>query len=277
MKEYKKLLTVQDISCIGQCSITVALPILSAAGVETCILPSAVLSTHTAPCFKGFTFNDLTDEMPLITNHWKNLGVKFAAIYTGYLGNFKQIEIVKDCVKNLLKEGGKAFIDPAMADNGALYTGFDGNFVEKMKELVPISDVLLPNITEACLLSGVEYRENYDEEYILTVLKKLTALGAKTVVLTGVGYEKGFTGVAVYDGKSLKYYKHKKISQSYHGTGDIYSSAFVGAYLNGKDYYQSAVVAADYAVKCIEATLSDKEHTYGTKFETVLPDYIKSL
>ncbi len=277
MKNYDRVLTIQDISCVGQCSLTVALPILSACGVETAILPSAVLSTHTAKGFSGFTFDDLTDEMPKICDHWKRIGVNFDAIYTGYLGNFKQVDLVVDSVKTLLKKGGKAFIDPAMADNGVLYTGFDQKFVEKMRELVPVSDVLLPNITEACFLTGIEYKENYDENYVKSIVLKLREMGAKTVVLTGTGYEEGFTGVTVLEGEEIKYYKHKKISQSYHGTGDIYSSAFVGAYLNGHGYYESAVIAADYAVKCIEATVGDENHWYGTKFETVIPELIKSL
>ena len=206
---YKKILTIQDISCVGQCSLTVALPILSAAGMETCILPSAVLSTHTGG-FSGFTFRDLTDDMPAIQKHWQKEGIRFSAIYTGYLGSLKQIDYVKDILDTMGDESCVKVVDPAMADNGKLYSIFDMEYVEAMKGLCAKADVLLPNITEACFLVGEEYREKYDEEYVLTLMKKLSALGAKSIVLTGVGYRDGKTGVAVYENGVLDYYEHSK-------------------------------------------------------------------
>ena len=156
-----KILTVQDISCVGQCSLTVALPVISACGVETCVLPSAVLSTHTAG-FSGYTFRDLTDDMPAINEHWKKEKIAFDAIYTGYLGSARQIGYVKDLLATVLSEGGVAVVDPAMADNGALYPGFDAAFVEEMKGLCALADYVVPNITEACMLTGVEYKTEYD-------------------------------------------------------------------------------------------------------------------
>ena len=182
---YKKVLTVQDISCFGQCSLTVALPILSAAGLETVILPSAVLSTHTAG-FTGFTVRDLTEDIPAITAHWKKEKISFDAIYTGYLGSTEQIDYVKDMFKTLGNEDLVTFVDPAMADYGKLYPAFDAAFVEQMKTLAFSADIILPNITEACFLTGHEYREKYDEKYIDELLAKLRAAGAKTVILTGV-------------------------------------------------------------------------------------------
>lgn len=274
--DYKRVLTVQDISCLGQCSLTVALPILSAAGHETVILPSAVLSTHTAG-FNNFTVCDLTDEIPKISAHWQEENIKFDAIYTGYLGSAAQIEYVKDMFKTLGKENLVKIVDPAMADNGKLYPAFDKAFVEKMKTLVFKADIILPNITEACFLTDTEYREDYDEEYIDGILNRLIEGGAKTVILTGVGFNDSTTGVMVYDNGVKMYYEHRKVSKNSHGTGDIYASAFVGAYLIGKKPYDAAVIAADYTVKCIENTVDDSNHWYGVKFEPVLPYYIEKL
>ncbi|MBQ5757370.1 MAG: bifunctional hydroxymethylpyrimidine kinase/phosphomethylpyrimidine kinase, partial [Clostridia bacterium] len=185
--DYKKILTIQDISCVGQCSLTVALPILSACGVETCILPSAVLSTHTGG-FKGYTFRDLTDDIPKIRQHWEKEGIRFEAIYTGYLGSAKQIAYVEDIMTSLGTDHCVSIVDPAMADNGKLYPGFDAEFVEHMKSLAFRADYILPNITEACLLTGTDYSSEYDERFIDLLLQKLVDSGAKIVVLTGVGY-----------------------------------------------------------------------------------------
>ena len=273
---YKRILTIQDISCVGQCSLTVALPILSACGMETCILPSAVLSTHTAG-FSGFTFRDLTDDMPAIQEHWKKENIKFKAIYTGYLGSIKQIGYVRDILKTMGTDDCVRIVDPAMADNGQLYSIFDQDYVEAMKVLCGEADILVPNITEACFLTDEEYKETYDEGYICNLVEKLKALGAKTVVLTGVSYESGKTGVVVYENGKMEYYKHDKIAKGSHGTGDIYASAFVGALMNDKSVYESAKIAADYTVKCIINTQGDADHWYGAKFETALGDLMKML
>ena len=273
---YKKILTIQDISCVGQCSLTVALPILSACGLETCILPSAVLSTHTAG-FTGFTFRDLTDDMPAIKEHWEKENIKFKAIYTGYLGSIKQVGYVRDILKTMGTDDCIRVVDPAMADNGALYSIFNQEYVDAMRVLCGEADILVPNITEACFLTGEEYAEKYDEEYIQILVEKLVALGAKTVVLTGVSYKPEKTGVVVFDNGKMDYYEHDKISKGSHGTGDIYASAFVGALMNDKSVFEAAKIAADYTVKCIINTQGDADHWYGAKFEPVLRDLIDML
>lgn len=273
---YQKILTIQDISCVGQCSLTVALPILSACGMETCIIPSAVLSTHTAG-FSGFTVRDLTEDIPAIRAHWEKEGIRFAAVYTGYLGSTEQIAYVQEIFDTMLTAGGKKIVDPAMADNGKLYPAFDQAYVEAMKGLCAGADLLLPNITEACFLTDTPYREEYDETYIRGLLEKLAAAGAKTVVLTGVGYTEGKTGVVVYEQDTYFYYEHEKIAKGCHGTGDVYASAFVGAYMNGKTAYEAAKIAADYTVQCIKNTQGDPGHWYGVKFETALADLMKLL
>ena len=274
--EYKRILTIQDISCVGQCSLTVALPILSACGHETCVLPSAVLSTHTAG-FSGFTFRDLTDDMPSIQTHWNKEGIKFDGIYTGYLGSTKQVGYVKNVLDTMGKENAVKIVDPAFADNGKLYPIFDTVYVEAMKTLCPSADILLPNITEACFLADVEYKEAYDENYIEKLLAKLSTLGCATIVLTGVGYAPDKTGVVVYQNGKLDYYEHKRIAKGCHGTGDVYASAFTGALLKGKALFKAAQIAADYTVLCIENTQSDPKHWYGVKFEPVLPELIRKV
>ena len=271
-----RILTIQDISCVGQCSLTVALPILSACGIETAILPSAVLSTHTGG-FKGFTFRDLSDDMPAIAEHWTKEGIQFDALYTGYLGSIKQIEYVKDIAKKCLKNGGKKIFDPAMADNGALYSIFNQEYAYEMKKLCDEADIILPNITEACFMTDTEYKTEYDKDYVMTLLNKLSPDGIITVVLTGVSYKPDTTGVVVYEKGTYSYYEHKKISKGCHGTGDVYASAFTGALMRGKTTFEAAKIAADYVVACIEYTQNDPSHWYGVKFEAKLPELIKSL
>ncbi len=272
----QKILTVQDISCVGQCSLTVALPVISACGVETCVLPSAVLSTHTAG-FTGYTFRDLTSDMPSIKDHWQKTGILFDAIYTGYLGSAEQIGYVKDLIRDTLTECGVTVIDPAMADNGKLYPGFDMAFVEEMKGLCALADYVLPNITEACMLTGIEYRTEYDRAYVDALLEGLCALGAKNVILTGISYAEGRTGVVVYEAGKYAYYEHEKMAKGSHGTGDIYASAFTGALVRGKSAYDAARIAADFTLCCIKETQKTPDHWYGARFEPVLGELIELL
>lgn len=273
---YKKVLTIQDISCVGQCSLTVALPIISACGLETCVLPSAVLSTHTAG-FSGYTFRDLTEDMPSIKEHWVKEGICFDAIYTGYLGSTKQIDYVADIFEATASSDCKKIVDPAMADNGNLYPGFDMEFVEAMKGLCGKADYIVPNITEACFLTGVEYKTVYDRAYIDLLLGELAALGCNNIIFTGISYEEGKTGVVVFEDGNYTYYEHEKLANSCHGTGDIYASAFVGAFTRGKTAYEAAKIAADYAVECIKETAKLDNHWYGAAFEPVLGKLIAMI
>ena len=273
---YRKILTIQDISCVGQCSLTVALPVISACGIETCVLPSAVLSTHTAG-FSGYTFRDLTEDMPAIMEHWIKEGISFEAVYTGYLGSAKQIDHVADIFVRTAAENCVKIVDPAMADNGSLYPAFDAAFVEAMKGLCGKADYILPNITEACFLTGAPYKEEYDRAYIDALLEKLLALGSRNVILTGVSYAPGKTGVVVMENGKYSYYEHDHLPNSCHGTGDIYASAFVGAFMRGKSAYDAARIAADCTVECIRATAEEQNHWYGAKFEPVLWKLIRAL
>ena len=194
-----------------------------------------------------------------------------------YLGSLKQIDYVLDIVNGTLDNGGTFFVDPAMADNGKLYPGFDSEYVNAMVKLSKNADYIIPNITEACFLTGIEYKEVYDKEYVDLLIKTLKEIGCKNVILTGVSFAEGKTGVVVYENENYSYYEHDKLPNSCHGTGDIYASAFVGAFVRGKSAYDSAKIAADYTVDCINATKGDKDHWYGAKFEPVLANLIEYL
>lgn len=274
--DYKRILTIQDISCFGQCSLTVALPILSACGVETVIIPSAVLSTHTGG-FTGFTFRDLSDDIPKIQDHWIKEGISFDAIYTGYLGSEKQINMVKDIFNTLSRPNCIKIVDPAMADNGNLYYGFDQEYANSMAKLCACADIVLPNITEACFMTGHEYKEKYDESYVYSVLDALEKAGMKNIILTGISYDDETTGVIVKTEKGIEYYSHKKVPVGSHGTGDVFASAFSGALLRGKSQFEASRVAANYTLRCIENTIGDDNHKYGVKFETAIPYLLEEL
>lgn len=273
----KRIITVQDISCVGKCSLTVALPIISAAGVEAGVLPTAVLSTHTA--FPKFTFCDLTDEIETISDTFADLDIDFDAIYTGYLGSFRQLSLVSDFIDRF---GGKAkvVIDPVMADNGQLYKGFTPEFAASMAKLCAKADLVVPNLTEASYMLGIPYNPDYDEEYIKDVLKKLTELGAKSAALTGIGFKDNEIGVYFYDGVSGEYYSYfnEKLPASFHGTGDIYASAAVGAMMRGFSIPESLSIAVDFTLITMKKTLEDKDHRfYGVNFEEALPYYIERI
>lgn len=273
---YKRVLTVQDISCVGQCSLTVALPVLSACGAETCVLPSAVLSTHTGG-FSGVHFRDLSEDIPAIADHWRREGIDFDAVYTGYLGGIRQIESVSEALLPMTAPGGRIVVDPAMADGGKLYSGFDEAYVDAMRGLCARADVILPNLTEACMLTGTPFTEAYDGTWIQRLLEKLEALGAPDVVLTGVGFGPEQTGIALRSGGENRYYPQKKLPGSFHGTGDLFASAFVGASMQGKNLWEAARIAADFTALCIRNTLKEPAHRYGVKFEPVLGTLIGML
>ena len=274
----KRILTIQDISCLGKCSLTIALPVISATGVETVILPTAVLSTHTM--FKNFTVKDLSDQIDPIKNHWLSEDVRFDAIYTGYLGTIEQIDQMKELFKDFRHDDMTIFVDPVMADNGKLYPAFDMDYVKKNAELCAEADIIVPNLTEAAFMTGMEYKEEYDESYIKEMLKKLNEFGAKVSVLTGVSLSPGKTGVMGYDREADDYfvYQNDRIDASYHGTGDLFSSSCIGAMMRGKSWQESMKIAADYTAYTIEVTLKNPEKPwYGVDFEATIPELIKKL
>lgn len=270
----KKLLTIQDISCYGQCSITVALPVISACGIETVILPSAVLSTHTCG-FKNYTFRDLTGDIPAIEKSWIENDLKFDAFYTGYVCE-NQIPPILQLMESCAAEGAVRIIDPVMADNGKLYPGFSDDFPSKMCKLCEKADYLLPNLTEAAFLLGEECRlEGYDRAYIEETVSKLHGIGAKNVILTGVSFEPDMVGCAVSDGKKIEYDFNPREKRCSHGTGDLFASVFAGALMRGKSTLEAAAIAAD--VVCLAIRETPDDHWYGVSFEKVIPDLVKFL
>lgn len=275
----KRIVTVQDISCVGKCSLTVALPIISAMGTEAAVLPTAVLSTHTM--FKGFTFCDLTDEIEPIIAHWKKENMDFDAVYTGYLGSARQISLTKDLISKFKGEDTLVLVDPAMADGGRMYTGFEKSFALEMATLCSVADIIVPNLTEASFMLGEEYvAEGYDEEYIKDMLKKLTALGCKTAVITGVSFEKDKLGVMSYDSESGEYFSYfrERIPESFHGTGDVFASTFLGALMRERSIGDSLKIATDFTVECIKATLCNpQERKYGVNFEEEIPYLVSRM
>ena len=268
----KRVLTVEDISCFGKCSTTVALPILSAMGHETVILPTAVLSTHTGG-FTGYTVRDLTDDIAPISEHWKKTGIGFDCIYTGYLCKGRQVSLVSELIDRLSDENTLLVVDPAMADNGKFYWGFDAAHAADMMKLCQKSAVATPNVTEACFMLGEEYPENgYDRAYIDALIRRLVDAGCKSVVLTSVacGGEYGVVGYDAAENKIFSYF-HERIDAPIHGTGDVFTSVMVGHILSGKTLETASRLAADYVRETVRVTYPYlSEHPYGLLFEKTL-------
>ncbi len=274
----KRVLTIQDVSCFGKCSLTVALPLLSAMGSETVILPTAMLSTHTK--FQNFTWKDLSDQIIPITDHWKSQGITFDAIYTGYLGTEEEIETVKKVIAEFRTEDTLVFVDPAMGDDGKLYTGFDKKYAAKNAELVAVADVAVPNITEAAFMTGMEYKEEYDEAYVRELLARLSALGVKIAAITGVSLQENHTGFMGYDAEKKAYfsYQHERQPRNYHGTGDVFSSVAVGGLMRGLGIEKAMQIAALYTAHTIEVTSRNRtEAWYGVDFEETIPELLQMV
>ena len=274
----KRIVSIQDISCLGKCSLTVALPIISAMGVECSIVPTAVLSTHTM--FQNFTCKDLTDQIGPIARHWQAEKIHFDAIYTGYLASAEQIGDVCDFFDAFKTEDNLIVVDPVMADNGKLYPAFGPEFPAEMAKVCAKADLIVPNMTEASLLTGLPYRTEYDESYIREMLQALAKLGPRYVALTGVSFEKGRLGVMYYDQKEGAYgsYFAEHLPASFHGTGDVFASTCVGALMRGLPLGEALALAADYTVECIRLTLASPESKwYGVEFESAIPYLVKRL
>ena len=270
----KKIVSIQDISCIGKCSETVALPIISSMGVETAILPTSILSTHTA--FKNFTFKDLSDEIYKIINHWKEEKFEFDLIYIGYTGNNAILDLVLYFIKEFKTENNIVIFDPAMADHGKMYAGISSSVLEKMKEVCKRADYIKPNLTECALLSGKEYKENYTLEEIEDLAKELKKLGTKNVVITGVEKD-GKIGAIGYDGKNYYSNFETKYNASYHGTGDVFTSSLSGSLVQGKSLEEAIQIATKFTTECVRLTYEDtNENKYGVNFEQAIP-YLLNL
>lgn len=279
-KHLKRVAAIHDLSGFGKCSLTVALPILSAAGIEVSALPTAVLSTHTGG-IPGYTYLDLTPEMEPILHHWASLGIQFDAIYTGFLGSIEQIDIVKDFFRTFKTGQNTILVDPVMADNGELYKVFTPAFAEAMKSLCAETDIIVPNLTEASLLLDEPYRPGpYSKAYIEDVLRKLSDLGPRQIVLTGVYFSEGELGAAAYDrdAHTTGYSMTSRIPGYYHGTGDVFASALLAALLNDFNLEQSSALAVRFTAECILKTYEAKtDYRFGVNFEQSIPRFLKEL
>ena len=270
---YKRILTIQDISCVGQCSMTVAMPILSACGHEICILPTALLSTHTGGVGKPVV-RHLADTMAQMRQHWKECDITFDAILVGYLGSVEAVAETAAIARDLLAPDGKLIVDPAMADHGKRYSGLSEEYAKAMQELCMQADVMIPNITEAAMMAGFPYREDYDESYIRQLME---TLGGGNVVLTGVGYQPDETGILVRNGGEISHHPHAKVGKSYHGTGDMFAACFTGCWMQGKPMEEAVEIAGEFTRRSIAETYRNPAHWYGVKFETVLPWLAETL
>jgi pyridoxine kinase len=275
-----RILAVHDISCVGRCSLTVALPIISSVGVECSVLPTAVLSTHTGG-FTGFTYRDLTEDIEPIKAHWKSLGLTFDAFYTGFLGSFEQIELVKDLVTELSNEKTTVYVDPVMGDSGKLYAIFNMDFPKEMRKLCEKADVLMPNLTELCFMLGLEYKDGpYTKEYIESIFKEAEVFGSDKIIITGVSFEPGKVGAVYKDyvtGETGQVMR-PLIEGYYHGTGDVFGSALVGALESGISLEDSVKTAVDFTVSAIKRTKeSGADVKYGVDFELCIGDYVRRV
>ena len=279
MNRQKRVAAIHDVSGIGKCSLTAAIPIISAAGIETAVMPTAVLSTHTGD-ITGFTYRDLTSDLPAFAAHWKSLGIHFDGIYSGFLGSAEQIDIVCSFIDDFKSDETVVVVDPAMADGGKMYKTFDRAFADEMTALCRKADIIVPNMTEAAFLLGEDYAEPpYTEEYIGALMQKLLRLGPEMIVLTGVSFAPDEIGCAVCrKGEKTQYFFSEKYPGTYYGTGDIFASALTGAYMRGKDIFESAHIALDFTFSAIGRTFKAKtDPRLGVNFEQGLGDYIKSL
>lgn len=276
----QRVAAIHDISGFGKCSMTVVLPILSAAGIEVVCMPTAVLSTHTGG-FEGFTYRDLTEDLPAITEHWKSLDLHFSSIYSGFLGSPEQVDIVSNFMDTFNSDNTLVYVDPVMADEGELYSVFDDHMVDKMRELCEKADLLLPNITEACFLLKQPYQHGpYTRDYIEKLVRGLSDMGPEKVVLTGVYFDNEKLGAACYDRAEdkVEYAFSEKVPGQFHGTGDIFGSFCLAALLNGKSLLDSTQFAVDLTADCILRTVArETKRREGVDFEGVLPEMMKRL
>lgn len=281
IKKLPRMAAINDISGLGKCSLTVALPVVSASGVECCCIPTALLSTHTG-CFEGWTFRDLSDDILPIAEHWsRQEDIKFDAIYSGYLASEKQGELIEKCIDYLKSEDTLVIVDPAMADNGKYYANFDEKMSACFRKLIAKADVITPNLTEACFITGTEYiPAPHSEEFISELIDKLSALGPKIIAITGVCPDKEHVGIVARDNKTGKTSSFMSVSHegTFHGSGDVFASSFAALLTRGAELETALKLAEAFVSDCVERT--EKRNIprhYGLDFESALPQYIRNV
>jgi len=270
----KRAIAIHDISCVGRCSLTVALPILSAAGVNTSIVPTALLSTHTGE-FTGYTHLDLSDQLLPIAKHIATLGLHFDALYSGYLASPAQVELVLQMIGLLCDSQTHVFVVPAFADHGKLYSLMDPTMPSRMRALCARAHTIVPNLTEAAFILGEPYlASGYQEAYVLDLARKLSQIGPESIVITDISLDPAQTGIAVYHRLSddFRLLFRPKFEGVFHGTGDVFASFLLSLLLSGKPLMEAASLALDFIHASIGYTLEGGEPLrYGVQFEYVLP------
>ena len=268
-----RVAAIHDISGFGRCSLTVAIPVLSAMGVQCCPLPTAFLSTHTGG-FTGFTFLDMTEEMPKVAAHWQELDLRFHAIYSGFLASERQIGIVSDFIRTFRRSDTLVVIDPVMGDDGKAYQTYTSALCSGMTHLAELADVITPNLTEAAFLLGRPYDQLPQEEAGLQELvRELGLHGRRSVVLTGVSLSPGKTGAMCFDAKTSRTetVQVDMIAHPLLGTGDIFASVLTGALVRGDTLFSAAAQAADFVRACaVHTAAQDLPLREGVDFEPML-------
>lgn len=273
-----RMAAIHDLSGMGKCSLTVALPIVSATGVECCCIPTALLSTHTGG-FTDWTFTDLSGDMVPIAEHWHGLGLEFDAIYSGYLASPVQGKLLERVIELLRGENTLVVVDPAMADNGKYYANLGGEMTECFRGLIKKADIITPNITEACFLTDMEYKHGvHDMSYVTELIDRLSELGPSFVAVTGVSIEAEKVGIVARDNRSGKMCSVMKtvLDGMFHGSGDVFASAFAALLTRGASLENALNAAEEFVTAAIERTaVRATPRQYGLDFEGVLPDYIR--
>ncbi|GHU68450.1 pyridoxal kinase [Clostridia bacterium] len=281
-----RIAAIHDLSGAGKCSLSIALPVLSAMGCEVCAMPTALLSTHTGN-IQGFTYRDLTDDLPRIAEHWASLGLRFDAIYTGFAASTKQLAAISEAVDMLRGPDTLVLVDPVMGDHGVLYKTYTAGMIDAMRQLCVKADIITPNLTEAAMLLGIEYSEAlHSEQSLSIIMNDLLTIGPKRVVVTGVEFADGQLGAAVSgqaniipaemsdhskDGVPISFIKRPAIPGIWYGTGDLFASVLLGAVISGMAFADAAVMAVETTHSSIERTLRNgTDPRFGVHFEAEL-------
>ncbi len=279
MEKQKKIALINDMSCVGRCSLTAALPIVSACGFQAVPLPTGFFSAQSE--FEGFVCADLTDRMQSFADHWKDIGVRFDAIYTGYLATRQQAETVKHFLIDFKKSDTLLVVDPVMGDNGEFYSGIDESFISEMRFLCAMADVITPNVTEAEMIAGIECTHPpYSADHIKELLINLRNLGTGRIVITGIESDDGQIGCAVYDSYTRKanMFFTPKAEGRFPGSGDVFASTLVSAIMKEKEFTDAVQIAMTFTCDCVEKTaLSDDPRGFGLQFEPQIENLIKAV
>lgn len=275
----KRILMVQDLSFVGRCSALTAIPVVSAAGIECCFVPSMLLTTHTG--FSGATVQSAVDITKSAAKQYKQLGLRFDAFYTGYLGNGEQLKQTERLIDDLAANGAAVIVDPAFADNGRLYGGYDDEYPALMASFCAKADIIIPNLTEAELMLGVPHRQAYDQAYVKELLMRLCESGAKSAVITGLRFEKDKMAIMGFNGETGDTFCHSNpyAAANFYGTGDLFASVLVSAFVKGNRLEKSAVIAADFTAKCAGdgAANENTDFRFGVRFEHRLRELIDTI